>query len=725
MALSSEQLNIAKRLKDQWLSTKEIMEKLKGEPTLPAGAEWPTRPDIVSWPQQADFYKEDSQEHTENIDTINKPSESALFNFAVGSLSWNIETVWLIGSVAEIPRWIAKEATSSILSLLPDSLRNKVEIYLPEDYTKRWEWFKSILWPLSASTKVMEEVQRRVGADPEATSTNIGEFLTPDAIFGITTLLKSWFKKIPSFLSKSRTEGWDVAEWFVKFTGWLNKGSLEKDIKFLKDNTEQAIKEMNIEKADLINIVDEAKKWIPKVKKEELAKMDLLKKQIIEAWEVQQKVLTETAEASVAKWANKLDELANIAKTNIDEVKGGVKTIGWQYDQFVWKTSSIEWGNLADDFTQKILDTNAHLSKKKKDALVPVIDEITNIVDEAVSKNLDWLLKYEDLRAIRQNIDQLINWKTWDWAVNNFLKSVRNTFDSEYIAKQFPISKEVDAEYRAARTFLDDIKVSFANKAWTESTSFRGKLKNLWKPEKSVELSQMAKLLWMSDEELKILSKQISENLWTKTGTLPVNLKTISETDNIKVLERWADALNIRSDQLISQIKSAWDKNRFLQTFIKWLEADKQNLITSGWKMIDNKNFISSIFKVIDWKWPEADVARNILEKELWKENFLKLKIAKSVSKITWTPNERTIASMIFNTAVLKIPWLGIALRRAFWKPEKALEYILKRAKRLDERNAAEEVVKKLREWKRITEEQMNKLSRWIIWFTITKEIAD
>ena len=129
------------------------------------------------------------------------------------------------------------------------------------------------------------------------------------------------------------------------------------------------------------------------------------------------------------------------------------------------------------------------MSQKSKDALIPIKKEIDNIVEGS-----DELLKYEDLKAIRRNIDDLIDWKGGDKATNNFLKSVRNTFDDTYIAGEFKLSKEVDVAYKEARTFLDDIKTTFG-KDGVESLSFKNKIKNLWKSENSESMKQYAKLL--------------------------------------------------------------------------------------------------------------------------------------------------------------------------------------------------------------------------------------
>ncbi len=706
-----------KALSDFMFDTKDWMgveEAISLYPEYSQEYIWDLMFDINNWADETEIlnlYPEVSWRNT-SPDLITK-SENSFKNFAWGSATWLIETAWLWASALEFDKRADTLPLNIFYKTLPDSVKDVVKPFLSEDII-RDNPFEGVLSPLEASTQLKEDTQRALWVDTEATATTVGEFLTPDTYLWIWTLFKSGVKLAPKVISWVRTNIWNAWEYFVKLAWGLRKGSIEPDLKLLTENPKKALEQMNITNKELSWILDEIKVSLPKDAAKEIDQIEKIKMGL-KAWVIKEsdKLAEESATASISLRTN-LETIADKARENIAEKSANLKITWAGYRDFVWKQSTIKSEELLPSIESIVNKKYPNLSTPAQDAFNVVKKEINTI-----SENSSWLVKYEEFQQLRKNIDDNINW--WDLASstkNKWLKTFRWMVDDNLVAKEFPEVKVLDEKFAKEITELEDIK-KVLGKNWEESEGFRKSLINLHKEWNEVALNKKANLIWVSPEELKAISKWLSEQkikAWSKTN-IDSTISKIDRVENIEQLSRVSKDLwrRLKSKELETLSK----KNTYSKNMLDAINADADKALFSK-KPNTNENLIATVFNTLEvdkWTkaWGQADVALSLLKQTIWEDSYKTIQLAKSIFKIKETPNESTFASLLFNLAPVKLPMLWPVLKKFVWQPEQALEYVLKRANRIEARR-----IKELK-WKMNSGKQLLPKEVEELWETLLK----
>lgn len=721
---TEQELDIARQIKEQWWTKDDFIneidiirkEQFQGKediqpdpiPDLMTKDEIKKSPSLFKqfsslW---SSVFRETWEQEREQLRQTIRDKDSGVYNFLWGSATGLIETAGLAWSAIEFWENLETAPLNVFYKNLPDNVKDIVKDYLPENVTRQnpFEW---TLDPLKASTELKNDIQESIWVNTESGFTTVGEFLTPDTYLGIGALAKWTVKLVPKVVNWVRQNAWDIAEYFVKLSSGLRKEGIELDINLLKQNPKLALEKSNIQPEQILEMLDDLKTQLPKNATKELDQIENIKSELTSS--ILQKQSTKIDEAA-RLWDEVSVELANTAeqaKANLAK-KADELQLTWEwYQKFVWKESWLNWQALSKDFIDNIKNANPLMWTEWKNALKVVQDEIDIIVD-AVNKR-DWIFRYEDLHALRKNIDNKINW--WDLTAstkNKFIKQFRKRFDEDIMEANFKWLKEVDAKYATKLWEIEEMqKVLW--KGWEESNAFRKTLLTLHKPWNEKKLEETANLLWIDSFELKTLSKNLADDAAASTKNINVSTE-INKIDRVKDFEQLQQVVNDIGGQNLDELEKLSKENGYMANFVKAIKADKAKSEIS-WNKDIWENFVASIFKAMETPrgttaWNDADVALAYIEKKLGKQKFEELKIIKSLYKIKAVNNEGTFASLAFNLASVKAGAFAPLLKAFIKNPEEGLEYVLKRANRAEQRKI-KAIEAKMREWKELLSKEI------------------
>lgn len=604
--------------------------------------------------------KLDSRENITQRKTILGSFKEKMDNLIWGSLTWLIETWGLIGSASELNKSVKEFLASNIYKNLPDTIKTKIEPLISEEI-KSGQTFSDVLSPLNKSTEIKETIQKKLWVDTESWFTTAWEFLTPDIAVSATTAPFKLLSSLPKASVKMKWVLQDAMEWWIKSVSWL-KNIDDNTLKLIKENPELALKELEW-KVDLWEVVKKVEDFV----KWDNALLDEYKalKELTEQW---------VEKTSWDLWAS-FKELSDTAAINITKSEEELSWVWQLYQNFVWMESWISWWDLADNFVNNIIDksikSNKFLSTDELSALEKIKSEINNVVDQVVKLNPKGNLKYEQLKAIRKNIDWKIDWKSWTKEVNNFLKWVRWEFD-DLIKVEFPVTKEVDSLYKDAITFKDEIRETFG-KDWLESESFKSTLTTLWKETNTEKLNKYAKLLDKEPEKLKAISKKLYE------ANKISNITQIAE-EWTPLISQAKKVLKDNANEIINKIEKLTITNPNIEK-LKWA------LKNDAWKGTDEfVSMLSTIFKQSQWAWwtarNEAVSTLKELTNVIWPKKMKELEvwdaIARAMSAATADKASiaSTYASLIVTAKTTWWVWVPFFLLLKA-EPKRAIKWLL------------------------------------------------
>ena len=614
---------------------------------------------------------------TDSLKSINR------LYWQAGQVAWWIGDVmweWLENTV----QWIAPETAKSIENTFNEVLNTDTAQALIKSYDK---WAK-------------ENPEKAISLE---STINIGSLFPVWKWINMSTkwALKSGVKKVWDYVWWVKTKTiWSVREAWLKKLSWLDSKVVEDRLPFIKKYPQEAL--------DVIDWKVSFDDAVDKIKKVSLENVD-------------NKVLLKTAkkelqplidESKVKAW--KLDDIAskqaNIKTNNIvkkvekwlEDLKNKKSEIGKWYDAIKDNLVGIKWNDLSTLYNKwvwEIKDKYTHLSNTSENTLKSIKSEF----DKVVKQIWNWDIKYKDLKALKNNIKKT-QIKEWLWTTDDAILSDFNKKLNDYLVEKIPEYKKLDTDYKIAYDNLNNLYSKVYDKNWNIKDSVYNIFKNISSPQNSKAKMEISKLLWIDEDELLKLSRELREWNSKKFDKAISAEEKIKWAWTTKEIESWIDKLNItkpnRIKKILSEIKTNEKLKEWYEKINNAVKADK----IVGW----DKSFTKTIFKLID----DADfnnesmatITLDKIEKVIGKNEMLKIKLYKSIFDIVGWQRIPSFANMMFQFwAFSKISgWAWWAAYMYFQKyPEKALKIILKR-----EANIAN----KLKKWQTITKWEFDKV---------------
>ena len=685
---TKQELDVARQIKEQWGWREDFLKEIEAI----RNEEYPTEakedaglPDLAT--------KEE----------INKEA-STLRNLWAGAATGLIETVWLAWSALEFWERVDSSPLNVLYKNLPSELQSQLKQYLPENITRE-NIFEGTLKPLEELSGLKDQAQVALGANPDATATIVGEFLTPDTwlwVWAVSIWIKNLIKKSPTLWRKL----------ISSLTESVSKISGKEWLELLKKNPEESLRLLKWEgKLDDILVEIEQKVWSNTT---EVALFNNLKETILKDLGKSWDDVLLTVERAGSDASLKLREIADIGKQNIADASINLKLTGSWYKEFVWKFSKVTGEDISESFTEAIIRDFPELSWPAKSALSVIDKEIT-----AVAGKNPWVLKYEQLQQIRKNIDDNINWGDATAGVKNkWLKTFRDKFDKDIITKEFPEVKTLDAKFSKEIGEIEEMKKTLW-KGWEESDGFRKSIIGLYKPWNELKLNRTANLLWIEPSRLKKLSKEISENVIksSKAGDFAADSASVKLLNPIEDTSKLLKVANKNTGGKLDIVKNLLSKQNLENKTVAKLQQAKvadSDISKTLWIKTD-ENFTRVLFEMMDNKWTSKQVIENNvlmakIRKEVWEESWKELQMTKAISEVIATKNTASPASIFANLILMNkvAPWSGALVVKYSKNPDGALKFVLEMAK---SNNEAEVIAKTIQNWDKLTEKMLRTFS--------------
>ena len=457
---------------------------------------------------------------------------------------------------------------------------------------------------------------------------------------------------------------------------WLNGYKSREILNFMKDYPQNTLDliEWKISFEDTVNKIK--KNFIKNIDYEIL--LETLKKELQPLIEESKKKALEQDIAIYKAIDSKINTLVSKIEKKLKKLKDKKNDIGEWYDTIKENKIWIKWNDLSILYNKWVLelkDKYTHFSTLSKNTLKGIKSEF----DKVVKQVWNWEIKYKHLKALKNNI-QKIQIKEWLWIIDDDILFDFNEKFNNYLIEKIPEYKKLDVEYNEIKELYS--KVYDAN--WNIKDNLYNILNNvltdLLFPTNSIIKKEISNLLWIKEDELFKLSRELKE--WNSKKFE----KAISVEEKIKgawtakEIESWINKLNItkpnRIKKILSEIKTNEKLKEWYEKINNAVKADK----IVGW----DKLFTKAIFDLIDSSNKKDVLASETLykvEKAIGKNEMLKIKLYKSIFDIVGWQRIPSFVNIVFQPYTFSeiTSWLLSSIYFYFQRyPDKALKMTLK-----------------------------------------------
>lgn len=494
----------ALKLKDNWFNPDEIREVvLQAKQEREASA-----PKLEP--------KLDSRENISNRKSVLQSFKEWMDNLIWGSLTWNIETAWLVGSWIELQKSLKEKVISDFYNMLPENIKSSVSDYIPEEI-KTGEVFSDVLNPLNKSTEIMEWTQGKLWVDTESWLTTTWEFLTPDTFLWIwagkklitetPNLLKTWNELIEGWVKELFPKiAWDLPEWEKLITDSVGELLNQNTIK-----SEYIKPVWNLFKAIWWSVKTKWSRvirWAEDIKKD----IEITANSLIDEWYIPSDVPT--------LYDNVVNNMKNIYSKKI-------------IPKMEWSEAKISLSQVAEAIQNEYkTDIASELFKwtdENADKVIAFVENLSWVWDVNL---LDAENIIQALNAAADYADNTVGWNSFNKAILSALNNLRSQVDNAFSAWWWELSKLKRQWWAMANVRADIAKTAaqLDKKIWESYYSW------FWK------------VSWWADIVKWILSKDFSRIsewfakiwIWTEIDALKDKNRLVKKAfDKLLKTKKW------------------------------------------------------------------------------------------------------------------------------------------------------------------------------------------